>query len=115
MTTSQHDANISNQSELIATSAAKAVLDMRQMNHTVQLAGQHYSSVMRHAKHTGLKSVIKSLLDARRTNGLDDESFSELLEIILTSYMENEVASKVESLLSNRLMNIYAFGTGLKR
>jgi hypothetical protein len=94
---------------------AKAVNDMYHMNRAVQVAGQHYSSVVRHATHTGLRSVIKSLLEARRANDLDDDSFSELLEIILASYMENEVTAKVEALLNTKLMNVYAFGVGLKR
>ena len=59
------------------------------------------NSVVYHAQQSNLRDLIKSLLSARKAHDLDDEAFTKVMEVVLASYVENEVNAKVESLVNS--------------
>ena len=78
-------------------------------------ARHNYSKEVHRATNVGLRAIIAELIDARRNLGLDDEAFTEVMEIVLAHYIENQVNSTVENLFSLNFRPLVKLGQGGKR
>ena len=81
----------------------------------LNVARHHYSNEVHKAANASLRNIISGLIDARRNHDLDDDAFAEVMEIVLAHYIENQVSSTVETVLSSRFVPIFKFGLGNKR
>ena len=65
-----------------------------------------YRLAQQHETKNKVRSVISQVLDLKRSEDLTDEDFSEILSLVLSQYIEQEIYSKVSRKLDDRLMKM---------
>ena len=69
----------------------------------LEKARSNYMHTVRQNARISFKDVFRDLLELRRNHEFSDDQFAELMELVLASYIENEVNEKVERTLLSKL------------
>ena len=88
-------------SPLMTSSIVTSVPEKR-----VRKAAFRLQESLQDRRRVTLRKLLKTLLEYKSSSGLEDEHFAELLEVVVSSYIENEVDSKVHEALALPLSRI---------